>query len=120
MVDGMLRDELGRFVKGTPQHEESYHFPKGVYQGNGFKEGKKAWAKDRKFTKEHCENIGLSHIGQIPPNKGKKIEELYEEKEVKRIRTIIKQARAKQIFPIKDTLNLKNLNQLDNCNNGLC
>ena len=55
--------------KGTPQHEKAYKYPKGIYQGYGFKEGKIAWAKNRKFTEEHCKNIGLVRKGKhVSPN----------------------------------------------------
>lgn len=93
MVDKMLRDELGRFIKGTPQHEEAYKYPKGIYQGYGFKEGKTAWAKDRKFTEGHCRNIGLAKKGKhVSPNtEFKKGQHVSKETEFKKNDLILKE-----------------------------
>jgi len=95
---------------------------------HGFKKGNVPWNKDlpkednplfgRKYSEEHKVNLSLGRkgkgLGNKPWNKGevgvqesnkkgKTFEEIYGEKRTKKIKDRIKENRAKQIFPVKDT-----------------
>ncbi len=60
----------------TEKHKEAMkkttNFKKGVYQGYGFKKGQRPWNKDKKLSKEHCNNLSESHKGYIMPEEQKK------------------------------------------------